>query len=36
MAYTPGRTGPLRRGVDDLDLSDNTGTLTVTISPAAG
>jgi hypothetical protein len=36
MAYTPGRTGPLRLGVDDLDLSDNTGTLTVTISPAAG
>jgi hypothetical protein len=34
--YTPTRTGPLALGVADTDLGDNAGTVTVTISPAAG
>ncbi|HEU4911909.1 MAG TPA: hypothetical protein VFV76_08440 [Actinomycetes bacterium] len=34
--YTPDRTGPLLLGVADHDRSDNSGTVTVTISPATG
>jgi hypothetical protein len=34
MTFTPSRTGPLRLGVDDLDLADNAGQVTVTIAPA--
>ena len=34
LTYTPQQTGPLTLGVADLDLTDNAGTLTVTIGPA--
>jgi hypothetical protein len=34
LTYTPRATGPLTLGLADLDLADNLGTLTVTISPA--
>lgn len=34
--YTPNRTGPLLLGVADHDRSDNSGTVTVSISPATG
>ena len=34
LLYTPTQTGPLTLGLADLDLSDNLGTLTVTIGPA--
>ena len=34
LTYTPSQTGPLTLGVADLDLTDNVGTLTVTIGPA--
>jgi hypothetical protein len=34
MPFTPSSTGPLRLGLDDLDLSDNAGQVTVTIAPA--
>jgi hypothetical protein len=34
LTYTPRQTGPLTFGVSDLDLTDNAGTVTVTISPA--
>jgi hypothetical protein len=36
MTYTPTRTGPLRLGVHDLNLADNAGQVTVTVTPAAG
>lgn len=34
--YTPRETGPLTLGVADLDLGDNSGTVTVTVAPAEG
>lgn len=34
--YTPSVSGPLTLGVADPDRTDNLGTVTVTISPAAG
>ncbi|HEX4700386.1 MAG TPA: hypothetical protein VH857_13645 [Actinomycetes bacterium] len=34
LSYTPRATGPITLGIADPDLSDEAGTLTVTISPA--
>lgn len=34
--WTPTVTGPLRFGVADLDRADNSGIVTLTVSPAAG
>ena len=34
LTYTPGETGPITLGVADLDLTDNLGTVTVSIGPA--
>jgi hypothetical protein len=34
LTYTPGETGPITLGVADLDLTDNLGTVTVSIGAA--
>ena len=34
VTWTPSRTGPVTLGVADMDLTDNAGTVAVTIGPA--